>query len=80
MGKYDDDDNYEKEEVNEKLIAKWVKNGASEDDAKQLIYDIDNDANSCDPDMDVFSDITINERIKKYGGGLTEDEMDKEED
>lgn len=80
MGKYDDDDNYEKEEFNEKLIAKWVKNGASEDDAKQLIEDINNDAFSSDPDMDVFSDITIDERITKYGGGLTADEMDEVED
>lgn len=80
MGKYDDDDNYEKEEFNEKLIAKWVKNGASKDDAKQLIEDINNDAFSSDPDMDVFFDTTIDERITKYGGGLTADEMDKEED
>ncbi len=79
MGKYDDD-SFDKDDFEEKQIAKLVKNGMSKAEAMQLVDDINNDEFGCDTDMGVFADITINEKLEKYNGSLTDDEINKEID
>ena len=40
--------------------------GANLQDAEQLFDEMINDSNYTDPDMDVYSDYSINERINQY--------------
>jgi len=43
-----------------------IWSGASLQDAEQLFDEMINDLNYADPDMDVYSDYSINERIYLY--------------
>ncbi len=61
-------DNTEVEEWEERNIAHWVSNGLEKAEAEQLMYDIKNDANFSDPDMDVFADQSIQDKVDKYNG------------
>ncbi|MGP2657949.1 hypothetical protein ACOJTA_13015 [Malaciobacter sp. WC5094] len=61
-------DNSEKEEWEERNKSHWVKNGLNEYEADQLIEDINNDANSGDPDAETFADPSIQDKVNKYGG------------
>ncbi len=61
-----EDANLEFECFREEQINEWVKNGANALEAEQLFYEMVNDPYYSDPDMDVFSDYSINERIKLY--------------
>ena len=61
-----EDAHLEFETFKEEQINEWIKNGANPLDAEQLFDEMVNDPYYSDPDMDVFSDYTINERIKLY--------------
>jgi hypothetical protein len=54
------------EKFKEEQIKEWVQNGASLQDAEQFFDEMINDSNYTDPDMDVYSDYSINERINQY--------------
>ena len=54
------------EEFKEEQINEWIQNGADTVDAEQLFDDMITDVNYSDPDMEVYYDYTINERINKY--------------
>ena len=54
------------DKLKEEQINEWVKNGANLQDAKQLFDEMINDSNYLDPNMDVYSDYSINERINLY--------------
>ncbi|MFK5975909.1 MAG: hypothetical protein QM493_05330 [Sulfurovum sp.] len=61
-----EDANLEFESFKEKQIDEWIENGANPLEAEQLFDEMVNDPYYSDPDMDVFSDYSINERIKLY--------------
>ena len=61
-----EDANLEFESFKEEQINEWVANGANPLEAEQLFDEMVNDPYYSDPDMDVFSDYSINERIKLY--------------
>lgn len=61
-----EDAHLEFETFKEEQINEWIKNGANPLDAEQLFDEMVNDPYYSDLDMDVFSDYTINERIKLY--------------
>jgi len=54
-------ENFKEEQINE-----WISNGANRLDAEQLFDEMVNDPYYSDPDMDVYSDYSINERINLY--------------
>jgi hypothetical protein len=58
-------------EYKNRMISLWVKNGVSSVDAEQLFQDMVDDPNHNDPDMELHFDITIDERLEKYGGSAT---------
>ena len=59
-------DNSEMENFKEVQVSEWVKNGATLMESEQLFEDMITDINYSDPDIEVFSDFTISERIKQY--------------
>lgn len=61
-----EDANLEFESFKEEQINEWIENGANPLEAEQLFDEMVNDPYYSDPDMDVFSDYSINERIKLY--------------
>ncbi|MDI1278231.1 hypothetical protein [Methylobacter sp.] len=54
------------EDAKEKLIQSWIKNGADPIGAGQLFDEMVNDPYHSDPDMDIHSNPTIDERIDEY--------------
>ena len=61
-----EDSNLELENFKKKQIDEWVENGANPLEAEHLFDEMVNDPYYSDPDIDVFSDYSINERIKLY--------------
>ena len=61
-----EDSNLELENFKKKQIDEWVENGANPLEAEHLFDEMVNDPYYSDPDIDIFSDYSINERIKLY--------------
>lgn len=52
-----------------KKIQLWIKNGADENDARQLFDDMINDPYHSAPDMECHFDPTIDDRLDEYSSG-----------
>jgi len=58
--RYYEDSNLELENFKKKQIDEWVENGANPLEAEHLFDEMVNDPYYSDPDIDIFSDYSIN--------------------